>query len=226
MPLPFVGSGIASFAGTASSSGSAVLTGSGAVAADGSSSSAGAATFAGAGVATFAGTAYSTGSVSFVGSGKATVVDVDLLAALVTCLATNPALRASLDDGAGGVRIYTESAPPGVSMPYIVIDDYTEDASGESLDDMRVPLMIVVYHNDLDKLRGLAKLVWRAIDTRSISSRATRTEQLTWAGGRETGLVRHGSRPRKTRGMINGLHTWSESISYEFWMTTDVTADA
>lgn len=206
MPALLVGSGVASATGSASFSGTAALVG--------------------AGVASAAGTAFYTGSGSSVGAGKAAVVDVDLLAALVSFLAADPALRAALDDGAGGVRIYTDVAPPAVAMPYLVIEDYSEDASGESLDDLHVPLTIVAYHDDLDRLRTLATLVRRALDTRSISSRATRTEPLAWAGGRETGLRRRASRPRRIRGMIGGHYTWFESIGYEFWLTTDVTADA
>jgi hypothetical protein len=206
MPALLVGSGVATAAGSASFSGSAAI--------------------AGVGVATATGTAFYTGSGSSVGAGKATVVDVDLLAALVSFLATDPALRTALDDGAGGMRIYTDVAPPAVAMPYIVIEDYSEDASGESLDDLHVPLTIVAYHKELDLVRGLANLVRRALDTRSITGRATRTEPLAWAGGRETGLQRRASRPRRIRGMIGGHYTWFESIGYEFWLTTDVTADA
>jgi hypothetical protein len=149
----------------------------------------------------------------------------DLLGALTDYLENAPTVQAVLTDPTGLVAIFDEVAITGGdrAYPYAGIVHYDERDPGESLDDGLVSLTLAVFHDDLDSLRAVAAVLKDATDSVAINPGSVRTAPLAWDGGRETGVVRYHSRPRKTRhpGPGGVPFVWREDIDYEFTTTPE-----
>lgn len=147
-------------------------------------------------------------------------MSADLLEALVTYLRASPAIAAVFPgDTEDPVSVFTGMAKAAATPPFLIVDLYSENDHGETLQDQRATVSIVVVtSNGLDTARSHGKTVKAAIDTPNIDPSLPPRSPLIWTGGRETFVLRNQSTPRKQNGIgKGGKYIYAEQIDYEFW---------
>jgi hypothetical protein len=135
------------------------------------------------------------------------------LAALVAAIRGSSDLAVSIGSPA---RIYTNWPGAKVKLPFVKIDDYTEEQPGEAVEHNQIRLTLGIYGNSLTTVRTCGEAVQNFIDSRNQNNTSTR-QPLVWADGIEQGCNRQPTLPpQRLAKTMYGVDFFCWELDYEF----------